>query len=249
MKNLDGKVSVLLPAYNEAYHIKDNIEEIIRTFDEFSCDYEIVVIDDGSSDNTFEVASEISKIKSQVIVKKNLSNFGKGRAIKKGFRYTGGKYTIFLDADMELHPGQLQKFFDIMRSNNADVVIGSKMHPGSKINYPWHRKIVSRVYFFLVKIMFGLPIHDTQTGLKLFKSEVLDKVLPKILVKEFAYDLEVLVNAHHLGYRIAEAPVAVDSKKRYGRIGLRSIYKTWIDTLAIYYRLNILKYYDQSPKE
>jgi hypothetical protein len=61
--------------------------------------------------------------------------------------------------------------------------------------------------------------------------------------------LEVLVNAHHLGYRIAEAPVAVDSKKRYGRIGLRSIYKTWIDTLAIYYRLNILKYYDQSPKE
>lgn len=239
----------MLPAYNEAYHLKDNIEEVIRTFEEFGCDYEIVVIDDGSSDNTFEVASDIAKNKSQVIVKKNLANFGKGRAIKKGFRYTSGKYTIFLDADMELHPSQLQTFFDIMRLNNADVVIGSKMHPDSKIVYPWHRKIVSRVYFFMVKILFGLPIHDTQTGLKLFKSEVLEKVLPKILVKEFAYDLEVLVNAQHLGYRIAEAPVVVHSQKRYGRIGIRSIYKTWIDTLAIFYRLNILKYYDQPPKE
>ena len=121
--------------------------------------------------------------------------------------------------------------------------------PDSKIIYPWHRKIVSRVYFFLIKILFGLPIHDTQTGLKLFKAEVLEKVLPKILVKEFAYDLEVLVNARHLGYRIVEAPVVVHSQKRYGRIGIRSIYKTWIDTLAIFYRLNILKYYDQPPKE
>ncbi|HOX54694.1 MAG: glycosyltransferase [Candidatus Omnitrophica bacterium] len=249
MKNLDGKVSILLPAYNEAYHLKDNIEETIRTFDEFGCDYEIVVIDDGSSDNTFEIASEIAKNKSQVIVKRNLSNFGKGRAIKKGFRYISGKYAIFLDADMELHPRQLQNFFDIMRANDADVVIGSKMHPDSKIIYPWHRKIVSRVYFFLIKILFGLPIHDTQTGLKLFKAEVLEKVLPKILVKEFAYDLEVLVNARHLGYRIVEAPVVVHSQKRYGRIGIRSIYKTWIDTLAIFYRLNILKYYDQPPKE
>ncbi|MBM3248593.1 MAG: glycosyltransferase family 2 protein [Candidatus Omnitrophica bacterium] len=249
MKNLDGKVSVLLPAYNEAYHIKNNIEEAIRTFDEFGCDYEIVIIDDGSSDNTFEIATEVSKKYSRVFVKRNLSNFGKGRAIKKGFRYTSGKYIIFLDADMELHPGQLQTFFDIMRLDEVDVVIGSKMHPNSKIKYPLHRKIVSRVYFSLVKLMFGLPIHDTQTGLKLFKAEVLEKVLPKILVKEFAYDLEILVNAHHLGYRIAEAPVIVNSKKRYGRIRFKDIYKTWIDTLAIYYRLNILKYYDHPTQE
>ena len=249
MKDIDGKVSVMLPAYNEAYHIKNNIEETIRTFDDFGCDYEIVIIDDGSSDNTFEIATEVSKKHSRLIVKRNLSNFGKGRAIKKGFRYTSGKYVIFLDADMELHPGQLQTFFDIMRLDDADVVIGSKMHPNSKITYPLHRKIISRVYFLLVKLMFGMPIHDTQTGLKLFKAEVLEKVLPKILVKEFAYDLEILVNAHHLGYRIAEAPVIVDSKKRYGRIRMKDIYKTWIDTLAIYYRLNILKYYDQPSQE
>lgn len=250
MKNLDGKVSVLLPAYNEAHHIKNNIEETIRTFDGFGCDYEIIIIDDGSSDDTFEFAQQIAKRHSHIVVKRNLENYGKGRALNKGFRYTTGKYVIFLDADMELHPAQLQTFIDIMRLDNSDVVIGSKFHPNSQIStYPYHRKIISWVYFLLVKIMFRLPIHDTQTGLKLFKAEVLKNVFPRILVKEFAYDLEILVNAHHLGYRIAEAPVIVDAKKRYGRIRFKDIYKTWIDTLAIYYRLNILKYYDHPTQE
>jgi glycosyltransferase involved in cell wall biosynthesis len=244
MKNLNGKVSVLIPAYNEAQHIKKNIEETIKTFNDFGCDYEIIIIDDGSTDDTFDFATEVSKKYSHVIVKRNFSNFGKGRALKKGARYISGKYVIFLDADMELHPAQLQTFFDIMRLDNADVVIGSKFHPNSKINYPWHRRIVSSVYFFLVKIMFNLPIHDTQTGLKLFKSNVLKDVFPRILVKQFAYDLEILVNAQHLGYRIAEAPVILDSKRRYGRIGLKSIYQVWIDTIAIFYRMYILRYYD-----
>jgi len=249
MRNLDGKVSVLMPAYNEAHHIKSNIEETIRTFDNFGCDYEIIIIDDGSSDDTLEFASEVSKKHSHVVVKKNFANYGKGRALKKGLRYISGKYVIFLDADMELHPAQLQTFIDIMRLDKVDVVIGSKFHPNSKLNYPWHRKIISTVYFFLVKIMFGLPIHDTQTGLKLFKAEVLRDVFPRILVKQFAYDLEILVNARRLGYLIAEAPVVLDSKKRYGRIGIRSIYTTWLDTMAVFYRMFILKYYDRFHRE
>jgi glycosyltransferase involved in cell wall biosynthesis len=249
MNNLDGKVSVLVPAYNEAYNIKANMEETIRTFDEFGWDYEIIIIDDGSSDDTFEFATEISQKHSHIMVKKNFENYGKGRALKKGFRYTSGKYTIFLDADMELHPAQLQTFFDIMRLDKADIVIGSKFHPNSNISYPWHRRIVSFTYFFLVKILFGLPIHDTQTGLKLFKAEVLRDVFPRILVKQFAYDLEILVNAHRLGYRITEAPVVLDSKRRYGRIGLKSIYQTGLDTLAIFYRMFILKYYDRFHRE
>jgi hypothetical protein len=134
---------------------------------------------------------------------------------------------------------------DIMRLDNADIVIGSKMHPNSVLKYPWHRKIVSRIYFGLVKLLFGLPIHDTQTGLKIFKREVIQKVLPRILVKQFAFDLEILANAHRLGYKIAEAPVAVDSKRKFTRIGLKAIFDTTIDTLAIFYRMYILKYYDR----
>ena len=132
-----------------------------------------------------------------------------------------------------------------MEETKADIVIGSKRHPQSTIHYPWHRRIVSSVYFFLVKIMFGLPIRDTQTGLKLFKRDVLKKVFPKVLIKKFAFDLELLVVAHHYGYHITEAPVVVKFNRFLGSVGIKSIWDTWLDTMAVFYRMNILKYYDK----
>jgi len=249
VRSIKEKISVIIPAHNEISWIISTLEETVKTFDQFGCSYEIIVMDDGSTDGTYEKVLEFSHRHTNVFVKKNLKNYGKGRAIKKGYRYTSGNYVVFLDADMELHPAQLQTFIDIMRLDNADVVIGSKMHTNSIVNYAWHRKIVSRVYFFLVKILFGLPIHDTQTGLKLFKTEVLKRVLPKIVAKQFAYDLEVLANVHRLGYKIAEAPVVLDQQKRYGRIGIKAIYQTFFDTLAIFYRVYILRYYDKIDRD
>lgn len=244
MKNLKGKVSVIIPAYNEAGSIAENIEETVRVFDEFGCKYEIIVVDDGSRDDTYNQALKSSKRHGNIIVKQIKHNRGKGRALKVGFRMCSGDYVVFLDADMELHPAQIQTFFDIMRLDEADVVIGSKRHPNSRLDYPSDRKIISSVYFFLIKFFFGLPIQDTQTGLKLFKYEVLKKVFPLILVKAFGYDLEILVNVHRLGFKIAEAPIVLDTQ-RYGRIGMNSIWTTWRDTMAIWYRTYVLRYYDR----
>jgi len=235
-----------MPAYNEASHIVSSIEETAKTFNEFGCDWELLVMDDGSTDDTYQKACElIEKYPQQLIVKKNPFNLGKGRAIKKALHYLSGDYVVFLDADMDLHPVQVQTLFDIMRLDKADIVIGSKMHPNSIVDYPFDRRIISLVYYLLVKFLFNLPCHDTQTGLKLFKTEVLRKVLPRVLVKKFAYDLEVLANAHHLGFRIAEAPIVIKPQRRYGRIGFRAIVTTTWDTLAIFYRMHILKYYDR----
>lgn len=245
MKNIKGKISVIMPAFNEAGYIASAIEETVKTFSEFGCQWELIVMDDGSSDNTFEIAEEVSlKYPQQVIVKKNPFNLGKGRAIKKAIHYISGDYVVFLDADMDLHPLQVQTLFDIMRLDNADIVIGSKLHPNSVVNYPFERRIVSFVYYLLVRILFNLPCHDTQTGLKLFKAEVVRKVFPRILVRRFAYDLEVLANAHHLGYRIAEAPIVLNPQRKYDRIGSSAVISTLIDTLAVFYRMYILKYYD-----
>lgn len=245
MKNIDGKISIIMPAYNEADTIVDSLRETIKVFEEFSCDFEIVVVDDGSLDETYKNALIVASGNPNVIVKQLKQNRGKGRAIKVGFRLTSGDYIVFLDADMELHPAQIRTLFDIMLLDGADVVIGSKRHPNSRLNYPLQRKIISSVYFFMIKILFGLPIRDTQTGLKLFKYEALQKVFPRILVRAFGYDLEILLNAHRLGYKISEAPVVLDSKMRYGRITLKSIWDTWFDTMAIWYRAYILKYYDR----
>jgi len=246
MKNIKEKISIIMPAYNEAEHIASSIEETVSTFNEFGCLWELIVVDDGSADDTFEKALALTaKYPQQLIVKKNPYNLGKGRAIKKAVHYVSGEYVVFLDADMDLHPLQVQTLFDIMRLDNADIVIGSKLHPNSVVNYPFDRRITSFVYYLLVRILFNLPCHDTQTGLKLFKAEAVRSVFPKILVKKFAFDLEVLVNAHHLGYKITEAPIVLNPQRKYGRIGPKAIFATLWDTLAIFYRMQILKYYDR----
>ena len=246
MNALNGKVSVIMPAFNEASRIASSIEETVKTFSRFNCAWELLIMDDGSTDDTFKIAQEFSsKYPSNIIAKKNPYNLGKGRALKKAFHYISGEYVVFLDADMDLHPTQVSTLFDIMRLDNADIVIGSKMHPNSIVNYPLQRKIISLGYYLFTRLLFNLPCHDTQTGLKFFKTEVLRKVFPRILVKRFAFDLEVLVNATHLGYKIAEAPIVLDSQRKYGWIGLGHIYTTTRDTLAVFYRMYILRYYDR----
>ena len=235
-----------MPAYNEATRIASSIDEVAKTLQEFGCAWELLVMDDGSSDDTYEKAEALThKYPEHLIVKKNPFNLGKGRALKKALRYLSGDYVVFLDADMDLHPLQIQALFDIMRLDNSDIVIGSKLHPNSRVDYPFERRVISLVYYWLVRLLFNLPCHDTQTGLKLFKAEVLQKVFPRLLVKKFAFDLELLVNAHHLGYKIAEAPIVLNSQRRYGRIGPKAVFTTAWDTLAVFYRMHILKYYDR----
>jgi len=239
MKNIEGKkISIIMPAYNEEDRIVNSLKETIKTFDDFESNYEIIVVDDGSIDKTFELtkkfAQEVNKHK--IIVRRNRANYGKGRALFKGFRYATGDFIIFLDADMDLHPGQIDTFFDIMELTDSDIVIGSKRHPNSKLFYPRDRRIMSAVYFFIVKMLFGLPINDTQTGLKLFKAPVLKKVFSEFISREFAFDLELLVMAHQFGYKIAEAPVHIESQRKYSRIGPATVCKMFLDTMAIYFR-------------
>ncbi len=249
MQRIKGKISVIVPAYNEGPHIAANLKEVVRTFNDFGCHYEIICIDDGSRDDTYRQFKLLADEHKEIRVRRNMRNYGKGRALKKGVRAAVGDYIVFLDADMDLHPGQIQTFFDIMRLDEADVVIGSKMHPNSKVSYPLSRKIISTVYFWLIRLFFGLPIRDSQTGLKLFKAEVVKTIFPKILVKKFAYDIELLLNAHRAGYKIIEAPVVLDSQRTYGRIGWRDIIATWQDTMAIWYRVNVLRWYEESEKK
>jgi len=245
MKAVKEKFSILIPVHNEEARIKHNLREVKETLDNLGCNYEIITIDDGSSDNSYEVLKNLEKEIPQLIVKKNSQNFGKGRALKKAFKHASGDLIVWIDADLDLHPYQIETLYDIMVLNDADIVIGSKMHPNSRVNYPLTRRIISFGYYFIIRILFNLPCHDTQTGLKLFKRKVLEDVFPRILVKQFAFDLEVLVNAHHLGFKLAEAPIILENKRDYGRVGVSSITTTFKDTMAVWYRMYILKYYDR----
>ena len=239
-----------MPAFNEAPHIERNLRETVDTLTALGYDFEVIVVDDGSGDGTGRVAGEsLAQHFSNIHVLRYDRNEGKGNAVMRGTALASGDYIVFLDADMDLHPAQLPVFFEIMERENADVVIGSKLHPDSHVNYPLSRRIATTGYYTLVRVLFGLPLRDTQTGLKLFKARVLRRVFPKVLVKRFAADIEMLVVAHSLGYRIREAPVTLSFQRRFNRIRLRDIKDIAQDTLAIFYRLNILRYYDSIDEE
>lgn len=246
-------LSIVMPAYNEAHSIAENVCETVETMRELGLDFEIVVVDDGSLDGTHTAAIDALRVWPDVVrIVRCRRNQGKGNALICGTSYSKGDYVAFLDADMDLHPEQLENFFTIMNASGADAVIGSKFHPESRVDYPRLRRIYSFFYYMLVRSLFGLPVRDTQTGIKLFKRGVLERVLPRVLVKRFAFDLELLANAHHFGYRVVEAPVEVNFTRVCSRLRLPAVWNVFLDTLAIFYRMRILRYYDRpdrfSPK-
>ncbi|MBN2301029.1 MAG: glycosyltransferase [Lentisphaerae bacterium] len=242
----NGLLSVVMPAYNLGHTIADNIQRVHALLNNH-VPFEIVVINDGSTDLTaLELAAAASRNPSLLIV--NLAhNIGKGGALKRGFEASQGSHILFLDADMDLPPEQMSGFFKIMEDENADVVIGSKRHPDSVLEYPMIRKLASAVYFGLVKLLVGLPIHDTQTGIKLFKRSALEWAMPRMLVKRFAFDLELLAIIHEKNFRVAEAPVTLEFHARWGSMRVSSVKQVMTDTLGIFYRLRLLRYYQSIP--
>jgi len=240
-------LSIVIPARNEGKVIFNSIHEVEKVFKDGKIDYEIIIVDDGSTDDTRKEAMKAARKNSKVkVIKKE--NGGKGSALKVGFKHSSGRLVTFIDADLDLHPSQIPVFMEYMRKYNADVVIGSKNHPLSKVNYPFYRKFLSRAYQATTAILFNLDVTDTQAGLKLFKHRVLDDVLPRILCKKYAFDLELLVNVRHSGFKIVEAPIELNWQRVRGRINIRDVARIALDTAAIFYRLKVVRYYNGRAK-
>ena len=245
----DGRLSVVLPVFNLAETIVANLRATAALFAAHGVRAELVPVDDGSTDGTraalADAAAALAEFEPTVVLRPVLleRNGGKGAALRAGFDASTGAYVMLLDGDLDIHPKQTPYFFEAMDRQGADVVIGSKRHPRSVVQYPWHRRIVSWVYFTLVRLFVGLPITDTQTGMKLFKRAVLGEALARMLVKTYAFDLELLAIAHQRGAKIAEAPVRIKFGSKFGALKAHTVKTMALDSLAVFYRLKILKYY------
>jgi glycosyltransferase involved in cell wall biosynthesis len=240
-----ARISIVMPAFNESNLIAANLREVVATFERFRANFEVILVDDGSHDNThLHALRVVVDHPERIRILRYEVNQGKGNALMAGAANARGEFVVFLDSDMDIHPEQLPLYFEIMERKNADAVIGSKRHPESRVRYPFLRQLYSNGYYALVRSLFGLPLRDTQTGLKLFRAKVLKDVLPRVLAKRFAFDIELLSIAHHLGYRIVDAPVVLGFNRKYGRINYKEVWRIFLDTLAIFYRLRVLHYYD-----
>jgi glycosyltransferase involved in cell wall biosynthesis len=240
-----GLISVVIPAFNEASIVTRCLRETVDALEELGCRYEVILVDDGSDDQTLDVAREAAEGMQRVHVIGHEVNLGKGSALMRGALSARGELVLFVDADLEVHPRQLELLYDALVRENADVVIGSKLHPDSRVEVPRGRRLLTVGYYVLVRTLFRLPVHDTQTGLKLFRRRVLLRVMPRLLVKRFAADLEVLVNVHRLGYKIVEAPVVVTRARPFPRLHGGDVRDVAVDTAAIWYRTYVLRYYDR----
>lgn len=241
-----GRLSVVMPVYNLASEIAVNIARTAELFDSHGLRAELVPVDDGSTDGTAAELRRAAEAKYEHVVVRPVvcaKNGGKGAALRAGFEASTGEYVMLLDGDLDINPKQTPWFFEAMAAKGADIVIGSKRHPRSVVQYPWHRRLVSWVYFTIVRVFIGLPITDTQTGMKLFKREVLGAALGRMLVKTYAFDLELLSIAHQRGAKIAEAPVVIRFGNKFGALKAHTVRTMAFDSLAVFYRLKVLKYY------
>ena len=241
-----GRLSVIMPVYNLADTIEANIAETAELFVSHGVRAELVPVDDGSTDGTAAALARAAEPKYEHVVVKPVickRNGGKGAALRAGFDASAGEYVMLLDGDLDINPKQTPFFFAAMAEKGADIVIGSKRHKRSVVQYPWHRRFVSWVYFTLVRIFVGLPITDTQTGMKLFRRKVLGESLGRMLVKTYAFDLELLAIAHQRGAKIAEAPVVIRFGNKFGALKANTVKTMALDSLAVFYRLRILRYY------
>ncbi len=240
-------LSLIIPAYKQEKIIIQNLHYIKRVLDTIRYGYEIIVVLDGLIDNT---ADKIKQAKIEnVICIASKENQGKSHAIRMGMQEARGDYVMFMDSGMEIHPNGISMLLEHMEWYNADIIVGSKRHPASQIQYSMARRVLSIGYYWLVRLLFMINVRDTQAGIKIFRKQVLEKILPRLVEKKFAGDLEMLVVARQMGYkRIFEAPIKLDYtlSKITSAATVNSIRGIFIDTLAIFYRTYFLRYYKKT---
>jgi len=201
-------LSVIIPAYNEEARIGNTLRSVDKYLKAQSFTYEIIVVDDGSRDETFEVvkglASEIPNLKFLRFVR----NRGKGWAVREGMLYSDGYYRLFMDADGSTSIGHWDRAQQLLESG-ADVVIGSRHVQGADIAVPQstHREFLGHIFRVLVRSFFRMPIFDTQNGFKAFTAESAERIFRRQQVTGWAFDVEILSIARRLDYSILEMPI------------------------------------------
>jgi glycosyltransferase involved in cell wall biosynthesis len=232
--------SIIIPAYNQGKNIPYLLEKINEALGTTKQTYEIVVVNDGSYDNTLSVLINQHKLNPHLRVFSYDENRGKGFAVKAGVMKSRGSVILFIDGDLNISPDKIRDYIEEVKHH--DIVIGSKMHISSKIDVPKFRSFLSKAFNLLVRLSTGINIKDTQSGLKAGNGDSLRKIFSVMLVKRYAFDVELLAIATLLKLRIKEMPVDI---KLSNRFPVDQMMQMFLDVASISYRLRIRKWYQK----
>ena len=240
----EGGLSVVLPCYRLAGRLTANLRRLDALLAEQGFPYQLIPVEDGSGDGSAEELRALAEALPSVQPICFPENRGKGAALLSGVNRVQYAWVLLLDGDLDLDPAALPAFCDVAERTGADVIAGSKLHPDSQVSYPLRRRIFSALYHQLTRHLLKLSVRDTQSGMKLVRATALKYAADRVLVKHFAFDLELFAVMHGGGFTFAEAPVRIDFGIRWGCLSWRMLWRTLIDTLAIGYRSRVLHYYE-----
>jgi glycosyltransferase involved in cell wall biosynthesis len=234
------ELSFVVPAYNEEDFIEDMLGSIDEVIAGKHIPYEILVVNDGSRDDTLANARRYAGKNGHVRVVSYSKNVGKGHAVKTGFMNANGTVVVFADSDMEIDLTVISEYLKALR--HGDIVIASKRHSDSHVDVPVFRRILSEGFNGLVRLFTGMPLKDTQAGLKAMKKSAFIDIFPRLAVKRYAFDVELLAVAHLCGLKVVEMPINI---KLDAKFKLNDMWRMFVDLLGIAYRLRVTHWYQR----
>lgn len=241
---MDDKIhlSVIIPAYNEEKRIAATLLDIDRYLSKQNDPYEIIVVSDGSKDNTAKVVENTKQLVKNLHLIDNKENHGKGWVTKQGILEARGEYRLFMDADNSTKIDHLDLFWPEFK--NYDVVIGSIEVRGAKIDEQsaWYRRWLGSLSKYIIRIVAGIwEIRDSQRGFKCFSKIAAEKIFPKQTIMRWGFDIEILALAKRMGFKIKEIPVDWHNPSE-SKVTLKSYIRTFIELLKIKWNLITDKY-------
>lgn len=233
------KVSVVLPAHNEADTLERAVNEIAKVLREEGGTYEIIIAEDGSTDGTDKKAGELSETLPFVRHIHSEKRLGRGKALKNAFHQSSGEILVYMDVDLATDVRQLKELINIVDKQGYRFATGSRMLPESKVERSSTRDIVSKTYNFMVRVVLGSEVRDHQCGFKAFRREPFLRLLDEVVANHWFWDTELLVRSQRRGYRIKEIPVLWKSgRETKVRLFHDSLYMGW-QIFSLWWRLKM----------
>jgi glycosyltransferase involved in cell wall biosynthesis len=202
----DTRLSIVIPAYNEARRIGQTLADLLRVLDAQPVSFEIRVVDDGSEDGTRDVVERAHRKDARIVLQPE-PHRGKGGALRAGLRAATGALRFMCDADLAMPPDEIPRFLALV-PDTCDIAIGTREGPGARrVGEPAYRHVMGRVFNALVRTALLPHLQDTQCGFKLFSAAAVEAILPLTTLDGWALDLEILYIARLQGWRIREVPI------------------------------------------
>jgi dolichol-phosphate mannosyltransferase len=231
-------LSIIVPVFNQQRKVSNSLEKIKQVVESAFSDYELIVVNDGSTDNTLTILEDIALTDQHIRVLSYTPNRGKGYAVRQGVLHSHGDAVMFLDGDLDISPDSIKDYVE--RLSTSDLVIASKRHPKSSVTIPKSRVFLSRAFNLLIKMATGIPQKDTQAGFKVGNGEIMRIIFRNVSVNRYAFDVELFTIASIMHLKVQEMPVIMKIERKFNT---KEIVNMFVDVTRIWYKYRIAHRY------